>query len=142
MATRHRKVRKLRGSRTMGWGQVNQHRRHGAKGGYGRAGRHKHKWSWVVSYQPDYFGSHGFFNPKPISKRVERWVNVGQLEELSSKYAKEGLLDLHSLGIDKLLGSGEISGKLNLEIKVKSFSKLAKDKVEKAGGKIIQLEGV
>ncbi|MEM0118614.1 MAG: uL15 family ribosomal protein [Conexivisphaerales archaeon] len=138
MPTRLRKARKLRGSRTVGWGQVGQHRKHGAKGGYGRAGRHKHKWSWVVKYQPDYFGSHGFYNP--TVRKVERWVNVGQLEELAGKYAKDNLLDLHALGIDKLLGSGEITAPIT--VKVASFSSLAKSKVEKAGGKVIPLEGV
>jgi large subunit ribosomal protein L15 len=138
LPTRLRKARKLRGSRTMGWGQVGQHRKHGAKGGYGKAGLHKHKWSWVVKYQPDYFGSHGFYNP--TVSRVERWVNVGQLEEIARKNADNGNLDLHSLGYDKLLGAGNVS--IPLVVKVAQFSQRAKEKVEKAGGKVIPVEGV
>ena len=38
MASRLRKVRHLRGSRTMGWGQITQHRRTGQKGKYGNGG--------------------------------------------------------------------------------------------------------
>jgi len=122
----------------MGWGQVGQHRKHGAKGGYGKAGLHKHKWSWVVKYQPDYFGSHGFYNP--TVSRAEKWLNVGQLEEIAVKHAADGNLDLHSLGYDKLLGEGEI--KVPLTVRVARYSQRAKEKVEKAGGKVIPVEGV
>ncbi|MGA2874798.1 MAG: 50S ribosomal protein L15, partial [Nitrososphaerales archaeon] len=54
MASRLRKVRRLRGSRTHGWGQIGQHRRTGSKGGSGMAGLHKHKWSYTVKYMPDH----------------------------------------------------------------------------------------
>lgn len=134
MPTRLRKTRKRRGSRTMGWGQVNQHRKHGAKGGYGRAGRHKHKWSWVTAYQPDYFGSHGFVTPNP--SKTEKWLNVGQVEQLAEKYmGDDGILDLVSLGIEKLLGSGRISK--GIKIRVTSATESARKKVEEAGGELL-----
>ncbi|MEM3267241.1 MAG: uL15 family ribosomal protein [Conexivisphaerales archaeon] len=140
MPTRFRKIRKMRGSRTVGWGQVNQHRKHGAKGGHGHAGLHKHKWSWVVTYAPDYFGSHGF---APIRKRKQSWVNVGQLEEIAARMeevkklgTQDGLpvIDLVSMGVNKLLGAGNISRALL--VKVSYCTGSAKDKVEKAGGKV------
>ncbi|MEM3921728.1 MAG: 50S ribosomal protein L15, partial [Nitrososphaerota archaeon] len=56
MGTRHRKSRKRRGSRTCGWGQIGQHRKSGSRGGHGHAGMHKHKWTWVLKHDPDYFG--------------------------------------------------------------------------------------
>ena len=56
MATRNRKVRKLRGSRTYGWGQVAQHRASGHKGGLGKSGMLKHHFSTMLKDFPDHFG--------------------------------------------------------------------------------------
>ncbi len=126
-------MRKRRGGRTVGWGQVGQHRKHGAKGGHGKAGLHKHKWSWVVKYAPDYFGSHGFTRPGALP----RWVNVGELEALAARLPEEGglpLLDLSSIGVDKLLGSGRLSRPLR--VKVAKSTESARSKVEAAGGKV------
>ena len=49
MATRLRKTRKHRGSRSHGWGQVKGHRSSGAKGGVGESGRMKHEWTYTVN---------------------------------------------------------------------------------------------
>ncbi len=50
---------------------------------------------------------------------------------------KKGLreIDLSKLGYGKLLGRGEIKQKLT--VKVEKFSASAKEKLEKAGGKLI-----
>ncbi|MEM3816270.1 MAG: 50S ribosomal protein L15, partial [Candidatus Bathyarchaeia archaeon] len=66
-----RKIRKKRGSRTCGYGRVGQHRKSGSKGER-RAGRHKHLWSWVLRYEPDYFGYKGFTSPKQKKLRSLR----------------------------------------------------------------------
>ena len=47
-------------------------------------------------------------------------------------------LDLSSLGFQKLLGTGSVSGAY--EIKVGSFTKKAQAKIEAAGGKIVVQE--
>ena len=139
MSTRKRKVRKLRGSRTMGWGQVGQHRKSGMKGGVGNAGLHKHKWSWTIVYAPDHFGKKGFHSINRLSKS-RKWVNVGQLDEIyeSQKEKKEingmSLLDLSSMGYDKLLGRGRVSRAYF--VVVGRFTAKAKEAVEAAGGKI------
>ena len=129
MATRLRKVRHLRGSRTHGWGQVAQHRRTGAKGGSGMAGMHKHKWSYTVKYAPDHFGSNEWHPPHPSV--TGRWVNVGELEKLSGNSSD---LDLSSIGYDKLLGQGVVSKAL--KIKVTRASESAVRKVKAAGGSV------
>ncbi len=139
MATRKRKVRKLRGSRTMGWGQVGQHRNSGGKGGHGMAGLHKHKWSWTVVYDPDHFGKEGF-KPRGRANKVRSWVNVGGLDEIYQKHGgsveKDGLplINLSELGYEKLLGGGSVSRAYY--VIVGSFTNGAKEKVEAAGGKI------
>lgn len=127
MATRLRKVRRLRGSRTHGWGQIGQHRRTGAKGGSGMAGLHKHKWSYTVKYAPDHFGSNKWHPPNRIT--TNRWINLYQLDVLAGK---QDSLDLGALGIDKLLGQGSVTKAYKL--RVSRASSTAIEKIKAAGG--------
>ncbi len=134
MPTRMRKVRRLRGSRTHGYGQVGQHRHSGKQGGHGNAGLHKHKWSWMIKYDPDHFGRDDF--RPPGYPNVERWLNVGDLDDFGLSGGKEPVeLDLSSMGVQKLLGSGTVGRAYN--VKVPSFTKRAQSKLEGAGGKIL-----
>lgn len=141
-----RKTRKHRGSRTHGWGQVGQHRKHGMRGGYGMAGGHKHKWTYIVKYKPDYFSRKGFLSHTGIGKTSA--INIGQLNEIVDELARQNLLkmdsgkfaiDLTALGFGKLLGEGALSKPLL--IKVERYSKLAERKIQEAGGKLIKVEG-
>ncbi len=134
MPTRLRKVRKLRGSRTHGWGQVTQHRKSGRKGGRGKAGLHKHKWSWTVKYAPDHFGRDNL-KPKKGSK-PKRWINVGELEALQQKEKEDSEINLTNLDYGKLLGAGQINRPL--KVIVKAYTARAKAKIEEAGGTIIK----
>src|SRR5712691_6842416 len=107
MPTRSRKVRRMRGSRTHGYGQVGQHRHSGKQGGHGQAGLHKHKWSWTVKFEPDHFGRDPFKPPRQT--KPSRWMNVGELNSLVPRgrgEKKPAELDLAAMGIGKLLGSG------------------------------------
>jgi large subunit ribosomal protein L15 len=133
MASRLRKVRRLRGSRTHGWGQIAQHRRTGAKGGSGMAGLHKHKWSYTVKYAPDHFGSNKWHPPHPTE--TERWINLYQLGALAKK---SGDIDLVSMGYDKLLGQGSVG--IALKVKARRASESAIEKIKAAGGSIEVLE--
>lgn len=133
MPTSLRKVRKLRGSRTHGWGQVGQHRKSGRKGGRGKAGLHKHKWSWTVKYAPDHF-SKDPLKPKKGSK-PRKWINLSKLEELAQTRNLQEI-NLTELGYDKLLGSGEI--KTPIKVMVKAYTKQAKSKIEAVGGQLIK----
>jgi len=133
-----RKTRKNRGSRTQGYGRVGQHRDTGSKPNR-KAGRHKHKWSYVLRYELGYFGKQGFTSPKSLRQRINA-VNVGRLDELAEKSAVENekgklFIDLESLGYNKLLGTGKITKPLS--IKVSSCSKSAIEKVQQAGGQVL-----
>jgi large subunit ribosomal protein L15 len=138
MPHRLRKIRKKRGSRTHGWGRVGQHRGGGQRGGHGKAGFHKHKWTYVIKYEPDYFGKKGFTSPKRLKRKVNA-INAGTLDELAETLSakKEGKLfiDLESLGYTKLLGTGKVTKPLT--VKVPSCSKSAADKIKEAGGQIL-----
>lgn len=140
MPTRHRKVRRFRGSRTHGWGQIGQHRKSGGKGGVGKAGLMKHKWTWTVVYEPDHFTKE---KPKPPQRNiVTKWVNVGQLDSLALSVKSEGgkkVLDLTSMGYQKLLGQGSVSAPY--KILIGSASASAKEKIEKADGELVLAVG-
>lgn len=134
-----RKIRKQRGSRTHGWGRVGQHRAGGSRGGHGKAGFHKHKWSYVIKYEPDYFGKKGFTSPKSVRQKVNV-INVGVLDEMAEKLStrKERdkfFIDLESLGYTKLLGTGNVTKPLI--VKVPSCSSSATEKIKEAGGQIL-----
>ena len=82
----------------------------------------------MIKYDPDHFGRDPFKPPGQVKPTT--WVNVGDLDTL----AKGKSLDLRSMGIRKLLGSGTVSGEY--EVTVDSYTKRAQAKIEAAGGKI------
>jgi large subunit ribosomal protein L15 len=141
MATRFRKSRRQRGSRYCGWGQVGQHRQAGARGGVGQAGKHKHFWIRTVIEEPDHFG-HDRFN-SVNRDLIRKWINIQDLDSVFSKhvnvdYKGKVILDLTTLGYDKLLGRGKPNGAFI--IKVSKVSKSAKERIESVGGEIISDE--
>lgn len=135
-----RKIRKKRGSRTQGYGRVGQHRKRGSRG-VKKAGRHKHLWSYVVSYEPNYFKKVRSTLPEALRKE-DNTLNVGELEELAQKLAHEKKIrrrrisiDLKEMGYTKLLGRGKIT--TPMQVKVASCSGTAAEKIEAAGGQVL-----
>jgi large subunit ribosomal protein L15 len=137
-----RKTRKQRGKRTVGWGQIGQHRKHGQKGGR-KVGRHKHLWTYTLKYEPNYFGKKGFKTPQSI-KPTPNTINTGQLDELADKLKHQKQLtkkhgkpyiDLTALGYQKLLAKGKITQPIT--VKINSHSENAAKKIQQAGGHII-----
>ena len=129
-------MRKQRGSRTHGYGQIGQHRHSGKQGGHGNAGLHKHKWSWLILNDPDHFRRDPF---KPPSwHKVSKWANVGDLGSFAEDGQSKGgsvSIDLDAKGVEKLLGAGDVTRAFN--VKVSSYTERAKQKLEEAGGKIL-----
>jgi large subunit ribosomal protein L15 len=124
-----RKIRKFRGSRTVGYGRIGQHRDSGSKGNR-KVGRHKHLWSKVVTKDPGYFGKNGFTSPQS-KHRIESTINLQKLDQMAQ--GKE--INLTELGYTKLLGTGKISKALTVQ--VAAASKSAQQKITDAGGKLI-----
>jgi large subunit ribosomal protein L15 len=136
MPHKQRKTRKMRGSRTHGYGRIGQHRDAGSKG-HRKVGRHKHLWSYVTTYEPNYFGKHGFTSPQSL-KRKESTINIKQLSEVAAETTTEKgktHINLTSLGYTKLLGTGKITKPLT--VTVPACSKSAEEKIKKAGGQIV-----
>jgi large subunit ribosomal protein L15 len=135
-----RKVRKKRGSRTHGYGQVGQHR----KGPKGQSGLHKQGWTYIIKYEPDYFKKRGFVSQRTTTGKTNV-INVGELDKLADELAaekklkrrqKKAFLDLDELGYDKLLGLGKIT--TPMLVKVVAHSEGAAKKIEEAGGQILK----
>jgi large subunit ribosomal protein L15 len=144
LPTKDRKVRRQRGSRTHGWGQVGQHRARGGRGGTGKAGLDKHKWTYVIKHDPTYWEKKGFVSARALGKTVNI-INVGKLDALVDRLDSEKklerkekkiFLDLESLGYDKLLGTGDVVKPML--VKVASCSESASRKLEEAGGAILK----
>lgn len=140
MPHRSRKIRKHRGSRTHGWGQVGQHRGKGSTGGYGKTGGHKHGWTRTVKHDPDRYGKKGFTPPRSVSDAA---VNVGELDALvetlraaqPAAVTEESVtIDLGELGYRKLLGAGTVTRKY--VVTVEKCSRRAAEKIEAAQGTV------
>jgi large subunit ribosomal protein L15 len=143
-----KKTKKFRASRTYGYGTVGQHRKHGQKGGVGKTGGKKHKWTRIVKYDPKYFGKTGFKRP-PKYQVEDEIINIGDLndcipnlleEEIAIKDGNYISIDLDKLHYDKVLGKGNLDYKV--KITAKKFSKGAIKKIEDAGGQALSLNEI
>jgi len=129
-----RKIRKMRGTRSCGYGSHKKHRGAGSRGGRGKSGRFKHKKSWVLRYEPDYYGKRGFKIPVKAQVKVKA-ITLRDIDIISKKLGKKEI-DLSELGYDKVLSTGVLTQPLI--IKAKKFVEKAKQKIENAGGKAIE----
>lgn len=140
MIRKKRKITKMRGSRTVGGGCSKKRRGAGHRGGRGKAGGHKHHWSWIVKYDPKYFGKYGFKRPKS-SLTDPNPVNISYLDEKADQLLEKGLastendklvIDVTKLGYNKVLGQGRITKAM--VIKAPQFSGSAEKKIQESGG--------
>ncbi len=145
MSSNKRKRKKYRGSKTHGGGSMKKRRGAGSRGGRGKAGRGKRGdqkkpsiWKRKNNERP-YLGKYGFTSVHPDLEVL----NVSDLEKQLSSLIEEGIasekkgvvtLDLADVGIDKLLGAGQLSTAFELTVKEASASAIRK--VEQAGGSV------
>jgi len=119
-----RKIRHLRGQKT-GFGAKKKHRGGGSRGGRGKAGWHKYKWSYTTSFEPEHFKKPSM-KPKP---KILESINLWQISDVALKNnLKE--ISLHNY---KVLSTGKLA--LPVVIKASAFSKKAAEKIQAAGGK-------
>ena len=145
-----KKVTKMRGSRTHGYGAGKKHRGAGHRGGRGNAG-------WGGKYkdtkQPSLIKEiHLHYVPKKYRKPMRppiqteyNGVNIEYLEYYFDKLMEQGLIvekdgyyevDLKKLGYNKLLSKGTPTRKWR--IITEFVSEKAKEKIENAGGEVVQ----
>ena len=124
-----RKHRRMRGSRTQGYGRIGQHRDAGSKG-YRKVGMHKHRWSLTSNMETLYFGKSGFHSPQSLHSK-EKPLNLIKLEQLAGTKTN---VNLTEMGYTKLLGTGKVTKAFT--ITVPACSAKAAEKIEAAGGKV------
>jgi large subunit ribosomal protein L15 len=139
-----KKSRKLQGrTRSMGWGRIGQHRKSGARGGFGLTGFQKHKWIWTIKYAPNWYGKHGFTRPPSLLPEVKA-INVGELDELAKYMLSRNLaikedekivIDTTSMGFNKVLGRGRVT--LPIKLIARQVTEKARRKIEEAGGQVV-----
>jgi large subunit ribosomal protein L15 len=139
-----KKVKKYRGSRTCGGGTHKNRRGAGNRGGRGFSGGCKHhfvKYLLMGRHIGKPFGKHGF---KPKVEKELAVMNIGEIDEkieelIASGVAKrEGdIIEVRAseLGVDKILGGGQVRNKL--VVIAKEFSERAIEKIEEVGGKAV-----
>lgn len=127
---------KYLGHRAFGTGNVKNCRGSGNRGGRGNAGLCKHKFSWMVKYDPDHFGRNGFasLNRTDIDTiniyEINRKAILGKIEKKEGKYYFEFS--------GKVLGAGDLT--VPVFIKALAWSKGVEEKIKKCGGEIIKLD--
>ncbi|MAG18018.1 MAG: 50S ribosomal protein L15 [Candidatus Diapherotrites archaeon] len=132
---RRRKKNKVRGQRTHGGGGTKNRRGAGSRGGVGKAGSHKHKFS---KHYVD-FGVKKTLKPKKkentislayINDNVEKWLADGKVKKDGSIIVIDG----KAFRFGKVLGNGIINHKIKIENA--NASKMAREKIQKAGGNV------
>jgi large subunit ribosomal protein L15 len=92
---------------------------------------------------PKYFGKLGFHRPQKLLDDVVA-INVGDLDEAADRLVAQGIatqkgkkytIDVSRLGVDKILGSGKVTRKLNL-VSVKAITARAREKILANGGSV------
>ncbi|MGD9395961.1 MAG: uL15 family ribosomal protein [Candidatus Thorarchaeota archaeon] len=140
---RSKKINKMRGRRAAGYGFSAGHRASGQRGGKGMAGSKKHHYIKVMQENPRYFGKWGFKRPQKVIEDLVV-LNIGDIDEAADRLVEQGVatktgkkynIDVSKLGIDRILGSGKVTRKLNL-VGVKAITPRAREKVTGVGGTI------
>lgn len=129
-----KKAVRMRGSNSHGWGFRKKHKGRGHRGGTGMAGTGKradHKKTLINKlYGNKYFGKRNRgITSLSIKKDRSKVINLRKINEKFKGQSEINLKDF------KILGDGEIEKAIT--ITAKAFTKSAKAKIEKAGGKII-----
>lgn len=136
------RTKKFRGLRTHGRGKKSG-RGAGIIGGHGNAGLSKTKKIQMLKNDRNYFGRQGFKRPQCTIK-VNRTINVGELAEKLDYFVSSGSakknddvyeINLTDIGVDKLLGTGNID--IKVKIVANQASAIALKKIQDVGGSVI-----
>lgn len=134
---KRKKISRIRGARTVGYGFRQKHKGHGNSGGFGMSGtgkrgdQKKQKALTMAKKMgaKSYFGKQGFTS-KSTKKKKSWQINLSEIKNNLFKKEDEKI----NLETYKVLGRGD---GFKAEIIAKAASKSAIEKMEKAGGKII-----
>ncbi|MBD3209851.1 50S ribosomal protein L15 [Candidatus Micrarchaeota archaeon] len=136
MKRRPKKTRKYLGTRSHGRGNTKNRRGAGCRGGRGMAGIDKHKWSWAMNVDKNYYSKIGFANP---TRKTVDAVNLYEINQMALKKKLEKKGDKYQFEFDgKVLATGSVT--VPLSIRAASWSKNVEKKLKESGGEISGLE--
>ena len=130
---------KFRGTRTCGGGTHKNRRGAGNRGGRGQAGWRDHNFTRFYLLGKTE-GKHGFVCKTSVSYEV---LDIGDIDQMIPDLVARGIatqngdviiLDAAQIGVEKVLGGGRVTNKL--EITAESFSERAVAKVQEQGGQV------
>ncbi|HWQ67176.1 MAG TPA: uL15m family ribosomal protein [Methanospirillum sp.] len=131
---------KYRGSRTCGGGTHKNRRGAGNRGGRGNAGVNAHHFVRAYLVRGPVFGKNGFKHHHEASITGDV-LDIGEIDQivpilLQTGFAEEEgdtvIVDAAVLGVEKVLGGGKVTHKMN--ITAVAFSQRAIAKIEAKGG--------
>lgn len=134
---------KYRGSRTCGGGTHKNRRGAGNRGGRGRAGSRDHKFVRGTVHAQFVYGKNGFkhYHRADITGDV---LDIGDIDQIVPALLEKGtasregdivVINAADLGIEKVLGGGKVTYKMN--ITAAAFSQQAVAKIEAQGGQAL-----
>ena len=126
-----KKNRKYFGTRRWGAGNIKNARGAGDRGGVGKAGLRKHKFTWVTAKHPELIRSKGFSNWNTKKMKV---ITLNDISKMAAVEKKDSI-ELRNI---KVLSNGELTSKI--KISATKFSKKAIDKIKNAGGEAVIIE--
>jgi large subunit ribosomal protein L15 len=132
------KVKTMRGTSSHGWGHKKKHRGAGNRGGKGMAGSGARgdakKPSILTTIGNSYYGKKGFssIHARKINVLSLAFIETHFEDLTASGLIVDGTLNTINMKINKVLGRGKLSHKLN--IICEEISANAKAAVEAAGG--------
>ena len=133
MTIRHQKKnRKYHGTRRWGVGNIKNARGAGDRGGHGgKRVRKKHNFTYMTAKTPWLLSRKGFtkWNQAKLKE-----IDLREISAMLETSKAGGALELRKY---KVLSNGALTKPA--EIKASAFSQKAREKIEKAGGKAVQL---
>ena len=133
MARLRKRSRKFQGTRNHGKGNTKNRRGKGGKGGWGRAGMHKHRFTYMTVYERGMMAHGGRFGFAPQRLSKLKTLNLYEIEQraVTGKLQKKDGKDYLEFE-GKVLGTGSIT-KI-VAVKAIAFSAGAIKKIKAAGG--------
>lgn len=140
MARPGKRNRKFLGSKNHGKGNAKNKRGKGNRGGWGRAGGGKQRWTYMTAKEPffaKYGGKMGFTSPTHRSVRTINLFQIDNMMKAGKLPMKDGKAVLEFAG--KILGTGTLSGAVN--VVARSASEKAIGRIKASGGSFVAIGG-
>ncbi|MGD0510529.1 MAG: uL15m family ribosomal protein [Candidatus Micrarchaeaceae archaeon] len=122
--------RKYLGTRRWGAGNIKNARGKGDRGGVGKAGMRKHKWTYMTAKTPELIKTVGF---APWKKVKLKEITLRSIDLMLAKSGEKRVLEFRNY---KVLSNGSLSKPVT--IKASGFSASAMEKIKNAGGEAVK----